>query len=329
MPSHIACRCLWCVVAVAAGCCSQATVGRAADDPTPAALAELVRDLDDAVFAIRERAEQRLIELGEQALPALAETARGDSAEARIRARRIIASVQRRLLDAGFEHLAMQPEDKFDVEQGMWLISRLLNPQCRRETLTLQLDELAARVRKQLGGQIEPQAADPQAVVAAMRQVLFTEEGFAGNVADYQSPGNSSLEVVLETKKGLPILLSQVVVSVARRLDVPIVGLSLPFRFMVKYDGSRAPPGFPREDIYFNPFDEGKVLTLAEVTEAVGGKVDPAIHLRPAEPRATMQRIFSNLISHLIAAERGEEAAKADHYRRLLEPAPKAMPPQP
>ncbi|MEM7268417.1 MAG: transglutaminase family protein, partial [Pseudomonadota bacterium] len=36
---------------------------------------------------------------------------------------------------------------------------------------------------------------------------------------------------VLERKKGLPILLSEIAVAVAGRLDLPIVGLEIPGRY--------------------------------------------------------------------------------------------------
>ncbi|MGE0607633.1 MAG: transglutaminase family protein [Pirellulales bacterium] len=267
---------------------------------------------------MREQAEQQLLELGTSALPALKEAAQADSAEVRFRARRIMAMVHRRLLDASFERFAQQPDDVLDVEYGMWLVARLLNPDCQREPLGLQLDELADRVRALLPPDKLPREADPNVVVAAVRQVLFVEEGFTGNTANFDFPGNSSLETVLETKRGLPILLSLVVVAVGQRLDLPLVGIPTAGQFKVKYDGLHAPRGFPQSDIVLHPFEDGRILSVEEIKKQSGG-VDPAIYLKPAEPRATMVRILANLISHLAAHGQDAKAERAFAYRALLE----------
>lgn len=325
MPCHHPNSCVIFAAGVLAGCLPSVAVAELTEQPPAEQISRLIQELDDPRFAVRERADQQLIELGEVAVPALIDLDEQASAEVRFRARRIVAVVQRRLLDTAFEQLARQPDESFDLERGMWLVSRLLNPACRRADLDQRLDDLADRVRMALAGNTPPKDADPKALMAAIRQVLFVEEGFAGNEVQYQSPDNSSLEKVLETKKGLPILLSQVVIAVGRRLEVPIVGLSLPLRFMVKYDGKRAPAGFPQEDIILDPFGDGRELTVEQVMEVIrgmGGGVDPTEHFQPARPRAMLNRVFSNLVAHLQYVEKSDEAAQAEQYRRLFEELP-------
>ncbi len=163
---------------------------------------ELVADLDDPQFAVRERAELKLIALGETALPALAEGAKSESAEVRIRVRRVLNQIRRRLIDVGFRGLSEQADDKFDVEQGCWLISRMLNPTCRREDLNAQLDKLAEQVRQRLGAEYGGARQGPaRRRRGRPRTVLFDEAGFKGNTTEYRLPDNSSLERVLETRQ--------------------------------------------------------------------------------------------------------------------------------
>src|SRR6266542_2934625 len=64
-----------------------------------------------------------------------------------------------------------------------------------------RLDRLAAQVRD---SNPNP-AADSAERCAALTYVLFHEEGFVGNTADYQDPRNSYLNEVLDRRTGLPI----------------------------------------------------------------------------------------------------------------------------
>src|SRR5437870_435343 len=73
-----------------------------------------------------------------------------------------------------------------------------------------RLDSLAARVRDH-----SPEAApgSPERC-AALTYILFHEEGFVGNVTEYQDPRNSYLNEVLDRCTGLPITLSIVFIEV-------------------------------------------------------------------------------------------------------------------
>lgn len=309
-----------CGLAAAALCCVCWSERARAEPPDDTA--ESIRGLDDDRFAVRQQSERRLLALGTAALPELRIVRANGSAEASHRAGRIVRGIQRDGVLDGFRRLAEEPRDgRIDLEQGMWLIGRIVDPACDRAAADRRLDDLAARVRSRLSGDVPPRLADPREVVEAVRQVLFVEEGFTGNVADYQNPENSSLDRVLQTGRGLPILLSHAVVAVGRRLDVPLVGLPIPSRYMVKYDGRRAPPGFPREDIVLNPFESGEVLTVAELKRKVtefGWTLDPAEHLHPAGHRASLERMLSNLMTHLELRGRDEQALLAAECQSLL-----------
>lgn len=62
---------------------------------------------------------------------------------------------------------------------------------------------------------------------------LFTEEGFAGNQADYQDPRNSLLHHVLDRRLGIPITLAVVTIEVGRRAEIPLEGIGMPGHFLV------------------------------------------------------------------------------------------------
>jgi regulator of sirC expression with transglutaminase-like and TPR domain len=273
-------------------------------------LDRLIEQLDSDSFEAREDAARALRAIGRPALAAL-EKARGHkSLEVRWRARAIAEAMTAGVRLRDFTAFAALPDDKLDLEQGMWLIARILDPDVKKQNLTRQLDELADLIRKKLGKGVDPPTADPQVVVAAVRQVLHVEKGFTGNVDDYNSPDNSSLARVLATRKGLPILLSHVTVAACRRLKVPIVGVPAGGRYIIKYDGSKAPAGFPKDDIYINPFEDFQILP----PEAAAGVAVPL-----DTPREALTRMLRNLLSDLEGRGEPDKLQQAQELIDLLE----------
>ncbi len=286
--------------------------------PSPAEIARLVEQLGAPTFLERESATAQLLTLGAAAREELVRAKNSESAEVRSRAAAILKLIDKPPSVEDFKTFAVQPDDKLDLERGMWLIARIVDPGVKRDELTKPLDALAARVRERLGKDVAPKTADPQQVVAAIRHVLFDDEKFTGNFAEYGHPDNSSLARVLATRKGLPITLSHIVVAVGERLEVPLVGVPTPWRYIVKYEGRRAPAGFPREDIFLDPFDGGKILSRADRGQLFPG-LDPDNLPAPTSKRLILIRMLTNLESHLFNHEEIDQAYQALAFRRLLE----------
>src|SRR5260370_41445160 len=101
------------------------------------------------------------------------------------------------------------------------------------------LDRYAARV----GGDID-----------RLCQVLAKEEGFRGNTSDYHGPQNSCLNVVLDTRVGLPITLSVIYLEGARRAGIALYGVSFPGHFVVACD-------FADHNLLIDPFHPRPTLT--------------------------------------------------------------------
>ncbi len=289
----------------------------AEEGPAAESVRRLIRELDDDAFQTRRQAEIHLIDLGRQALPEVKAATRHPSAEVRHRARRIVLVIEHRLLSAGFQKLLADGE-AVDLEEGMLLIAEIVDPQVDRRAIRRQLDELADKVRAKLGREVDPGTAPAEKLVEAIRQVVFVEAGFNGAVTDYDNPANSSLAHVLATKRGLPILLSHVVVSVGKRLHAPLVGVAVPRRYMVKYDGAQAPPGAPKNDIIIDPFGGGRTVNVDEIEDLVGG-FDPLRNLAPSEPRATLARMLRNLGSDFRQNGLPLKVWQADYYLKMVD----------
>lgn len=146
-------------------------------------------------------------------------------------------------------------------------------------------------------------AADcPAATPEGVARYLFGDLGFRGNTGAYYDWRNSCLDRVIETRVGIPISLSVLMIEVARRVDVPLVGIGMPAHFLV-----RTVTGAER---FFDPFAAGAELdatgarTLFE--RVTRGQVEwQDSFLQPTLAQPMVVRMLNNLRS--IFAGRGDE----------------------
>ncbi len=85
---------------------------------------------------------------------------------------------------------------------------------------------------------------------------LFGELGFRGNADAYYDWRNSCLDRVIETRVGIPISLSVLMIEVAKRVGVNMVGVGMPAHFLVRT--TQGPARF------FDPFAGGAELDAGE-----------------------------------------------------------------
>src|SRR6202140_5403561 len=108
--------------------------------------------------------------------------------------------------------------------------ARLQFPDLAPEPYLHQLNDLAS----QLGDRLR-NFNDGRDFVETAQRYLFGELGFHGNEDDFFDPRNSCLDQVLERRVGIPITLSVMYMEVARRLAMPVFGISLPRHFVIQF----------------------------------------------------------------------------------------------
>ena len=108
--------------------------------------------------------------------------------------------------------------------------------------------------------------------------------------------------------------------AVAHRLELPIVGLALPGKFMVRYD-DRSGAAHPIE-LIIDSFEGGKVLTMAELREFLpdlsGDSPEVQKLFEPAGNRMTLVRVLNNLSTAYLAREDFRQAAEVEEYRQAV-----------
>jgi regulator of sirC expression with transglutaminase-like and TPR domain len=162
------------------------------------------------------------------------------------------------------------------LDQAALVLAAVLRSRPTDAALPL-LDELAAGC--------------PDPTFAGLRRYVYDDLGFGGDRRDYDEPRNSFLDVVLERRRGLPILLATVMIEIGRRAGVPVVGIGMPLHFLVRAADD--------VDAFVDPFT-GEALDRAGARRlfdalAGGGLPWDDRHLAPVPARAIVLRVLTNL----------------------------------
>lgn len=178
---------------------------------------------------------------------------------------------------ARFAALVARKDQPVPLDEALLLIAAHADPTVDIAAEQARLDELAAGVEDD--------------TVAALREHLFDELGFAGDEHTYYDPSNSLLPAVLDRRLGIPITLAVVAMEVGRRCGVALDGISMPGHFLVR---STAAP-----DRYLDVFDGGRELDPAGC-RAIFERVQEGMpwddrHLEPAVPWTIVSRVLANL----------------------------------
>ena len=263
--------------------------------PKPS-LTALIKLLADDHPEVVEAARAKLVELGLEGVPLLQEALAAQS-EPKIRTglRNVLDRIRLKEVLRKWEETSKQPDETLDLEEGVFLLARIRYPHLKVENYRRQLDEMAQQIRPLLRA-----AARPKERLMVVSRFLFEGQGFRGNWDDYFDPENSYLNRVLDRKLGIPISLSVIYLLIAQRLKLPVHGVGIPGRFMVKYNDSRS-------ELYVDPFNGGIFLSRPECVQFMveaGYPYQPEF-LRQIRARDVLARMIRNLI--LIYVDRKEE----------------------
>ncbi len=280
-------------------------------------VSHLIRLIDDRDEFVRAKVREQLIQIGEDALPFLEIATRTETPNLRALASEIIQAILPNQLGEKFRQLVLSARSgDIDLEQGVIFLMEFRYPGTGPEEITTPLDAIAEKLKNRLNPE-DP----PQQVVQQMTQLLFSEEGFFGNDSNYIDPDNSYFNKVLERKTGIPITLSALCVFIAKRLQLPIVGVGLPGHYIAKYDSVTDP-------IYFDPFHQGRILQREDcirLVESVGHQFEEH-YLSQATHRETLVRMMNNLVAAYDQTDELEKSRHLKQYINILLGSPRSFP---
>lgn len=260
------------------------------------ALITLLDDPDDGIYS---EVKNRFIMLGPPAVPHL-ETAWENSFDAVMQKRieGIIHTIQFKALQNALKHWSEHEQD--DLFKACVIISRYQYPDIDEVKLKKQLHQIKQDVWLELHDDLT--AVEK---VKIINHILFEVHQFSGNITNYHAPQNSFLNVVLETKKGNPVMLSVIYALICKDLNIPIYGVNLPQHFVLAYVNDFTNLFDPSHKslsdnilFYVNPFSKGLIFNQEDVDSFIKQlNIEPdAKYYLPCSNLDIIKRVINNLI---------------------------------
>ena len=255
---------------------------------TKSEIESLIYLLEDPDPEVQMGVKRRFKELGEHAVPLL-DQFRSESIHdsERNTINEIIYNITIGSLMEEFSLLLENGvQNSLTLEKAVLMLSRFGSPTIRIGNYERKLDKMA----HQIGTDI---AYTPsiQEKMQILLQFVFRELRFRGDSKDYHSSENAFIDRVIDRRKGLPIMLSLVVIFIARRLNLPFYGVNMPIHFMLMYQTHN-------QEILIDPFDGGSIVTYDQCYYFLkkNGIEPRPEHLRKAEEADILARCIRNLI---------------------------------
>lgn len=180
-------------------------------------------------------------------------------------------------------------DERIDLLRASLTFARIEYPSLDPAPYIAQIEQLGRRVSAKID---DP--GEPVQCIAALNYVLFDEEMFRGNTADYYNPRNSFINDVLDRRLGIPITLALLYMEVAQRAGFQLFGVGMPGHFMLKHydiDG---------RSFFIDAFERGSVLSEDDCKRKIESIHSGQITLRPeflliVTRRQMLTRMLNNL----------------------------------
>jgi regulator of sirC expression with transglutaminase-like and TPR domain len=267
-------------------------------------LKALVSLLDDDDKQITAHVEQKILSLGTEAIPFLEkewESNLNPSVQSRIE--ELIHTLQYEQLKERLREWYKSPDQ--DLLTGMWIIATYQYPDIGLEKIKQELEQIYYEIWLEFRPDLY--AIDQ---VKVINSVFFNKLKFGANTKNFHSPGNSLINVVLETRKGNPITLCVIYMLVAQKLKLPVHGVNLPNLFILTYKDSN-------HQFYINAFNRGLIFSRQDIENYIHELhlVPQASFYEPCPHVEVIRRALRNLI---MSFEKLGEHAKAEEVKLLL-----------
>ncbi len=266
-----------------------------------AALVRLLNDEDPAIYQV---VRDRILSCGVDSTEWLRPHTLSSDPVLRRRAQEIVHRLARGEADDRFLTFCLKEGNDLDLEQGAWLLSRTQYPDINLEAYSALFDSYAGELRER----IDPRSEASQ-TLATLNEYLFEVLRFKANEQEVQDPENCYLNRVVDRRTGKPISLCLVYISLARRLRLPVTGISLPSHFICRFQSSW-------EEYYIDVFNRGKLWTKADCIQYLlyQNHTARADYLAPVSSRRVLMQVCAELHQVYRRLKMPEEALRVQRY---------------
>ncbi|NOS92085.1 MAG: hypothetical protein HOP30_09200 [Cyclobacteriaceae bacterium] len=267
-------------------------------------LKALVSLLDDEDKQISSHVEEKILSLGKQAIPFLEHEWESNlNPHVQSRIEELIHTLQYELLKERLKEWYQSPDQ--DLLTGMWILATYQYPDLELEKLRQDLEQIYYDTWLEFRPDLYPYDQ-----VKVINSVLFNKLKFGANTKNFHSPGNSMINIVLESRKGNPITLCVIYMLVAQKLKLPVSGVNLPNLFILTYKDDK-------HQFYINAFNRGLIFSKQDIENYIN-----ELHLVPQtsfyEPCNNLEIVRRALRNLVMSFEKIGEHAKAEEVKLLL-----------
>lgn len=265
----------------------------------------LISLLDDYDHEVASHVEQKIVSMGESVIPFLEEQWEETlDTDLQTKIEDLIHSLQYDSLHQKL--LNWKEKGAKDLLEGMWLVNTYLYPDVEFATITRAIDQMYFDIWAQMQDDMHPYDQ-----VKALNNEMFKVKKFSANTKNFHSPSNSMLHLALETKRGNPLTLCVIYMTIAQRLGFPIYGVNLPNLFILTYklDGVQ---------FYINVYNKGLILAKSDIDNYI-----LQLNLNPLdifyEPCSNLDIIKRALRNLAFSFEKMDDPEKAIEVTKLLD----------
>jgi len=265
------------------------------------ALVSLLEDEDSEVI---KHVEDKLISIGNEVIPFLEkqwESCFNPTVQRKIE--EIIHVLQ-------FDHLKFRLKEWVDngakdLLEGAWIIATYQYPDIELSFLRKEIEQLYYEVWLDFKNDMHPFDQ-----IKAINTTLFEKLKFKANTKNFHAPGNSMINVVLETKRGNPISLCILYILIAQKLEIPIYGVNLPNLFICTYKSDH-------QQFYINAFNKGLIFSRSDIENYIQQLHlnEDDIFFQPCTNEDIIKRSLRNLI---VSFEKIGDHQRSDEVKQLL-----------
>jgi regulator of sirC expression with transglutaminase-like and TPR domain len=265
----------------------------------------LVSLLDDEDAGIISQVEEKIKSLGHQVIPYLEhEWENNFDPNVQKRIEDLIHTLQYGYLKKQF--VDWKTEGGKDLLEGMWLVASYQYPDLELGKLRKDLEQIYYEAWLEYKQEVHPFDQ-----VKILNSVLFSKLRFSANTKNFHAPGNSMINVALESRKGNPITLCVIYLLVAQKLKMPVYGVNLPNLFILTYKSTDL-------QFYINAFNRGLIFSKTDIDNYISHlHINPMdIFYQPCSNLDIVKRALRNLI---ISFEKIGDHQKVEEVKELLQ----------
>ena len=249
-------------------------------------LQALISLLDDPDATIFDKIRGKIISYGDDVIPHL-ESAWENSFDHLLQDRieNIIHELQFDNIKIELSHWKDSEKDLID---GAIIIAKYQYPDLEEEKIRDYIKQVNQDVWLELNDNLTALEK-----IKVLNRIIFDVHGFYGNTKNINSPKNSYINNVVETKKGNPITLGIIYLAICNKLNIPMYGVDVPAHFILAYaEGT--------DDVlfYLNVFNKGAVFSTHDIDKFLEQlKIEPKEeYYNPCSNLTIVKRLVQHLI---------------------------------